>query len=266
MARGIDSKPSRWLTRPVMMAAALLYLCGISAQAQVYFTTTNAVWKLFKGYSEASTPLPTLWRQPAFDDASWLSSPAPFYYSDTATEPPFYTGGPFAGTVMSDMINNYTTVFFRKTFVVTNAAGAGPVTVQIAGDDGFIVWLNGAEVNRTNVPAGFIPYNGTAVISLPEPYPVHSFVLSNGPQWLREGTNVLAVHGINSVSNSHDFGFMAGLSVAGDFTSPTVAGIDPLPGLTVADLTSIRVVFSEPVTNVDVADLRVNNLPATNVT
>ena len=106
-------------------------LLPLMVRADVIFSATDATWKLFKGLSEASSPDPAAWRQPAFDDTSWAVAPAPFYYTSTPTEPPFYNGGPVTGTVLGDMMNVYTCIFLRKTFVVINAAASGTVMVQV---------------------------------------------------------------------------------------------------------------------------------------
>src|SRR5258705_6304192 len=193
---------------------------SLDGRADVLFAPTNATWKFLKGHSEASSPDATAWRQPTFDDSTWTSAPAPFYYTSTATEPPFYEGGPVTGTVLSDMVSNYTCVFIRKTLVITNAATAGEVTVQVAGDDGFIVWLNGAEVGRTNMPDGFVAFNGRALGSIAEPVKIHDFVLPGTS--LREGTNVVAVQGFNWDPTSGDFGIMAGLFTTRDETPPGI--------------------------------------------
>ncbi len=50
-----------------------------------------------------------------------------------------------------------------------------------------------------------------------------------------------------------------------DTLAPLVATIFPAPGSTVRGLTEISVTFNEPVSGVDPADLRVNNVPATAV-
>jgi len=212
--RGVRSP----LIHRALALLVLLFLQSVSLQsrAEVLFTTGDTVWKLFKGRSEASSPDSTTWRRVDFDDASWATAPAPFYYSSAPTEPPFYNGGPVTGTVLSDMLNTYTCVFLRKTFVITNAAALDTVIVEIACDDGFIVWLNGVEIGRTNMPAGVVSFNGVASGSIVEPAVVHSFVLDNGALWLREGTNVLAMQGFNRSTDSSDFGIMAGLSVSQD--------------------------------------------------
>ena len=198
--------------------ASIVVLCllgwAASAKAEVFFTANNALWRLFKGRSEASSSDPTAWRQPAFNDAGWTAAPAPFYYTATATEPPFYNGGPVTGTVLNDMLNDYTGIFFRKTFTVTNLASVGALVLEVAGDDGYIVWVNGVEIARTNMPAGFVPFNGRALVSVAEPVPVYRFVFPNASSLLFEGTNVLVAQGFNWDPASGDFGFMAGLSVS----------------------------------------------------
>lgn len=51
-----------------------------------------------------------------------------------------------------------------------------------------------------------------------------------------------------------------------DNIPPTLLSTAPLNGATVSSLTQAQVVFSEPVNGVDAADLRINGMPATNVT
>jgi len=51
-----------------------------------------------------------------------------------------------------------------------------------------------------------------------------------------------------------------------DNTPPGVASADPTPGFTVPSLSSIEVLFSEPVSGVTAGDLLINNVPATTVT
>jgi hypothetical protein len=51
-----------------------------------------------------------------------------------------------------------------------------------------------------------------------------------------------------------------------DNIPPTLLSTAPIAGATVSSLTQAQVIFSEPVTGVDAADLRINGQPATNVT
>jgi hypothetical protein len=51
-----------------------------------------------------------------------------------------------------------------------------------------------------------------------------------------------------------------------DRTSPVVSGLTPADGATIRSLTNVIVLFSEPVSGVDAADLLINGSPATGVT
>src|SRR5436190_18703206 len=95
-------------------------------------------WKFFKGRSEASTPDATGWRQLLFLDGSWAVSPAPFYYGETFP----------SGTVVSDMINSYSTLYFRKLVTIADITQVSSVDLDVKVDDGFIAWINGQEVAR----------------------------------------------------------------------------------------------------------------------
>src|SRR5262245_44510619 len=50
-----------------------------------------------------------------------------------------------------------------------------------------------------------------------------------------------------------------------DTTAPTLDRITPSPNATVAELIQVEVLFSEEVQGVDVSDLRINNVPASNL-
>src|SRR6185436_13246650 len=83
-------------------------------------------------------------------------------------------------------------------------------------DDGFIAWINGVEVARsTTMPAGEVPYNGTAASGANEPNGAGAaylvYALPNPGAYLNDGTNTLAVQAFNQTLNGGDFGFNAQL-------------------------------------------------------
>src|SRR6185295_15805726 len=116
---------------------------------------SNATWLFVKGFAEASSPFEA-WRQLGFDDSFWSNAPAPFYYGDP------YNGPGNPGTLLSDMQGSYSCIFLRKTFTVANASAVTNLILNAQIDDGFIVWINGVEAGRYNMPPGDIPYNGLA--------------------------------------------------------------------------------------------------------
>ncbi len=186
-----------------------------SVSASVAQPTTlipsNSTWNYFKGTSEASTPA-TAWRSSNFDDAGWFAGVGPIGYGET-----------FLNTVLADMPNNYTTVFLRKSFVVSNVNAITSLTLAAQYDDGFKVWINGSNVLNAAMPAGEVPYNATAT-STRESSAYVTFNLPAPGGYLVPGTNLIAVQAANVLlSGSSDFYFDAQLS-----TAPASAG--PTPG------------------------------------
>lgn len=113
-------------------------------------------------------------------------------------------GGMTGGTVLSDMRYNYTTVYLRRSFVVADPAAFASLTLREVIDDGFIVWINGVEVQRYNVYAGEQPYNaGTPVAIGRSPVEV-SANLGNPGDLLVPGANTIAVHLFNRNLTSSD--------------------------------------------------------------
>lgn len=241
------------MRRYVLALLGLMLAFAAPTQAALLFNT-NATWKYFKGRSEASTPNTAAWRGIIYDDSSWLSGAAPFYYGES-----------LSGTLLDDMRSGYTCIFMRRTFVLTNLAEISALTLNTVTDDGHIVWINGTEMTtaRFNMPAGDVPYSGdasSAIEGTPNGYTFAS------PNFLVLGTNLIAIQAFNdSLNDSSDFVMTASLSTtAPDPTPPTIASVTPTPG-TVNGLSQITVVFSEPVNGVNAADLLINGQPATSM-
>ena len=224
---------------------------------------TDTVWRWKRGTNEASAPV-TAWRLSGFDDAAWDESRAPFLYTTFTNEPPFWDGGGFAGTLLNDMLGHYLSVYLRKSFVLAHAQ-VKSLTFTAASDDGFIAWVNGVEIARQNVAAGFIPYNGSALGRVAEPQPLVDYIITNAASLLNDGTNVLAVQALNADLGSSDFGFMASLTVTSLVNPPVVAVLDPPAGAEVDALTQVTVTFNQPVGGVDAADLLINEASASQV-
>ena len=70
-------------------------------------------------------------------------------------------------------------------------------------DDGFVAYLNGIEVARSESVTNATP--GSARASAHEAYDFETFDISDFANRLQTGRNVLAIHGINTSSGSTDF-------------------------------------------------------------
>lgn len=155
----------------------------------------RSTWKYFKGFSAPSSPA-TAWRALGYSDAEWLTGIGPIGYGESAS---------FLGTILTDMRSNYTTVFFRKTFVVTNVAQISELILETSYDDGFKVWINGINVLNANMSSGEVPFNGTAGAAR-EDRSYNRFTLGSPQSFLVAGTNVIAIQAANSsLGSSSDF-------------------------------------------------------------
>ena len=114
----------------------LLLSVNVSAQTQV-FVDLNSQWSYFKGTQEPSQPN-SLWRGEGFNDSAWPKGNAPFRYGDGN-----------GGTLLSDMVNNYTTFYIRKSFTIINTDDVDQLKITADFDDGFVIWING-EIGRAS--------------------------------------------------------------------------------------------------------------------
>jgi hypothetical protein len=180
-------------------------LCNlhVSAQTQVLIDW-NSQWSYFKGVSEPSQPN-TLWRTAEFNDSNWPKGNAPFRYGDGS-----------GGTLLSDMINNYTTFYVRKKFDINNTNEIDQLKITIDYDDGFVIWINGKEIWKMNVPDNYA-YNSGAIN--PNEYGEWSgLIIDKKDLSLINGSNIIAIQGFNISKNSSDF-----------FLNAKIEGIKKLP-------------------------------------
>lgn len=152
----------------------------------------------------------TTWRSRTFDDTAWKSGPAQLGYGDgdEATE---VGSGPSAN-------DRFITTYFRHAFTVDNPQNITALTLQLLVDDGAVVYLNGEEVVRQNLPAGEITHQTLAGSSIggaaESQFTSHSIPTTA----LVAGTNVIAVEVHQVAANSSDIGFDLSLvaSAAGE--------------------------------------------------
>jgi hypothetical protein len=128
--------------------------------------------------------------------------------------------------------------YHRKTFVVADPAQFNRLDLTIRIDDGFVVWINGTEVGRYNVPAGELAFNAVAVGAF-EP-DSRLLMISNPGSFLVAGTNIIAIHAFNQATTSSDIYLDA--SLVAESIAPTIVSFAPLPGL-VSSLNQISVTF-----------------------
>jgi hypothetical protein len=165
----------------------------------VAFFTRKSTWRYL---SNGSNP-GTAWRALNFDDSKWQSGKGEFGYGDGDEM-----------TVLSYGSNpnaKYITAYFRKTFKVTNPAAFTKLSIRLIRDDGAVVYLNGTQVARSNMPAGTIAYNTPASSNVTGAAESKLYNFNLNASLLRAGTNVLAVEVHQVSANSDDLSFDAAL-------------------------------------------------------
>ena len=132
--------------KTLLLAIILFLSAPVTFAADTTLVPTGATWK----YLANGTDQGTAWRATSFNDTTWPSGPAQLGYGDgdEATVVPF---GP-------DANNKFITTYFRRAFNVTNASLFTGVTLRVMRDDGAVVYLNGVEVWRTNMPTGTVGF------------------------------------------------------------------------------------------------------------
>ena len=164
--------------------------------ADTTLVPTGAVWKYLDNGSDQGTA----WRASSFSDATWPSGPAQLGYGDgdEATTVGF---GP-------DSNNKFITTYFRRAFSVTNPSAFTALTLRLLRDDGVVVYLNGAEVWRNNMPAtGAIGFSTPASVAIAGADETTFVQTTLSPSLLVSGTNVLAVELHQSGGTSTDISF-----------------------------------------------------------
>lgn len=154
----------------------------------------NGVWS----YNDSGLNLGTNWRTASYVDTTWPFYVGKFGYGDGNEKTPIQYG--------SDPSNKYITTYFRKKFNVVDSSAIDSLLFKILVDDGAVVYLNGVEVFRRNMPTGTIGYKSTAITSIYGSDENAYFEHRVGAV-LRNGINILAVEVHQSDPESIDMGF-----------------------------------------------------------
>ncbi len=161
------------------------------AGSQTYIPT-GSTWK----FLDNGTNQGTAWRAATFTDSAWKSGPAQLGYGD-ADEATVVSYGSNANT-------KFVTTYFRKTFAVTDPTQVTALALRLLRDDGAVVYLNGAEIYRSNMPTGAIAYTTLASSSVEDNT---YFSASVDPALLVAGNNTIAVEIHQSDRTSSDLSF-----------------------------------------------------------
>ena len=191
---------------------------------EAFPVATDALWR----YEDSGTDLGTDWINLNFDDSSWDFGQAEMGYGDGDENTILDFGG--------DENNKHITYYFRKKFSVADPSIYDLLTLSLQRDDGAVVYLNGEEVVRSNMPTGAIDFQTRASTALSEPAEdaFENFEIANT---LQVGENILAIEIHQANPTSTDISF--NLSLEGNVILPPAIQLihnSPDPNLAFVDV------------------------------
>lgn len=136
-----------------LLRLTILVVC-LNSASSVYSQTTivssGSTWKYnYNTSAPANDGSGNTWKMSAYDDTSWSSGPSKLG-NDNAPSTVVGTN-PVADAI-----------YFRKTFTVADALLYADLDLRAIRDDGIVVYLNGTEIWRDNMPGGAIVHSTLA--------------------------------------------------------------------------------------------------------
>lgn len=206
--------------------------------------------------SEASYAIPfsaTLgdrWTEVDFDSAAngFVSSAASIGYEDLPGD-----RINFSGQFQTEVPSGIHAAYLRTEFVLEDASSLSTLLLRLKYDNGFVAYLNGAEIARENVPDN-VDWFSEARTARPRDSDVLTFAqydLTDRTHLLVDGKNVLAIHALNKLSDKTDFLLVPELlsnrpvegSSIGYLPTPTPGSanlvLDAFAGPTILDVTDV---------------------------
>ncbi len=163
---------------------------ALGVNAQVTVTTQNDTWN----YLDDGSNQGTAWIDSGFNDASWSSGSGVFGM------------GGINGASISTTIVKEITTYFRKEVTVTGHSN-GTLDLNLLCDDGAVIYINGKEAYRYNMPSGTVTYTTTASSAVGGSDEGDYTVYTITDTFLIDGVNTIAVELHNQSSGSSDLGF-----------------------------------------------------------
>ncbi|NQU22058.1 MAG: lamin tail domain-containing protein, partial [Candidatus Nealsonbacteria bacterium] len=220
--------------------------------------SSNSVTLIEQGsewqYLDDGSNLGSAWKETVYPPAdAWDSGPAELGYGDAQQGVPEATVigyGP-------DPNNKFITTYFRRTFEVADPTQFDELQLAIWRDDGAVVYVNGAEVRRTNMAAeGTIDYQTRALAGMSQSSENLFYNYTLDPAVLQSGPNVIAVEVHQSASDSSDLGF--DLVLTGVIATPNTPML--ATGLKLLDGLRITEIMYNPIENDDLEFVELQNV------
>ena len=207
----------------------LLRLGEVSLTAQISLVSTGSVWR----YLDTGADEGVAWRARVFDDSTWSNGVAQLGFSSGPAENDEAT---FLSRTNSLGKTNIT-FYFRQTFDVPDVFAYTNLLVRLQRDDGAVVYLNGVEVFRSNMPTGAVTYAALAMLAHDDGMSLYASPVDHA--LLSSENNVLAVEVHQNAATSSDVSFDLELLGNVVFQRPSVAITSPATGVVIGSPTVV---------------------------
>jgi hypothetical protein len=190
------------------IAGAFRFVAGVSSRGIAHFpfvgfpppppppvtlVAASSPWS----YNDLGVDLGSTWIDPVYDDSAWPTGAGQLGYGD-GDEATVIGWGPHP-------TRRAITAYFRSEFVLDDASPVVALDLDLLRDDGAVVYLNGVEILRNNMPTGVITAVTPASSATSRENEYRSFLLD--PAALVDGVNVLAVEVHQDSIYSSDLSF-----------------------------------------------------------
>ncbi len=165
-----------------------IYLISALKRAEYLVRKGDGGWKF---WDKKEAP-PAKWNQIHFDDSSWIMGTAPLGYGESDIKSTVSFGG--------DAKKKNITVWFRRKVEIPEGKNFKRIFANVRTDDGSVLYVNGKEVGRFNMPAGNVTATTKAPKAVSEGKWERVFI---SPELFVKGTNIIAlsVHQTNQTSS-----------------------------------------------------------------
>ncbi len=200
-----------------LICICLIQALKINAQFSEILIREGDSWKY---YDKEKAPTGD-WTSATFSDSNWQEGVAEFGYGDGDEKTVISFGEKSEKKLITSL--------FRKKFMMTNP-DIKSIELKIKCDDGAVVYINGKEVFRTNMPGGKISWETDAAGAISGDGE-KSFLISHlKPDALVKGENIIAVEVHQDSPKSSDLSFdlsMTGSTRAEITRGPYLQSITP---------------------------------------
>lgn len=191
--------------------------------AELTLIDTHDTWKYHDANINLFGDIATDFRSKSFDDSNWESGPAPLGYSANESDAGLFGKVSEGGTLLENKSkpDAYITYYFRNEFELSDIAGITNLIANISFDDGYVLYLNGREIDRMYMPEGDVGHHTTAtyVNEASSQEGQREVDLTAYRSYLVRGKNTIAVDVHNRDNQSSDIYFGMNLTAHYDASS-----------------------------------------------